>query len=556
MGLLIEGRAHNRFNIQESILNYLKTLPDYETWKDMFESSVGKTVVDLMSGISELLMFKMDGRLKEQYLFTALNQTSMYLIADMLGYNVNRKAPATGTVDLIFSSPTPEKILLSAGTVLDGTPPITILDTVEIPIGTTKYSLTGNKINAIEGYKEYVLLTSTPTNSYYFNGLQLKTIGIEGLDFERVIIPSTSFNIASATNDSIRDSILSLSNYLVDSNGTLIEVQKNIAWVDKFLSLEQGSVIARTYYNGGIYILFGNETQGRKLSINDHILIQYLTTSGRETFIARNTDLGKIVLPTINGSSVIATVKVIDSIYGGSDEDSIEKLRYTLAGWHSTQDRAVTLNDWKYILLSYPGAVDAVARKVGEQNIDALFEDLITKVNNEELITSQELMDLQEAVDRSCCTVEVCVLTQNMVDETHTEWKEPDVYWTANEDSLLSYVENYKMITTKAVIFNPVYRHLEVSFSLTVERNHPAISNLHSVIYALVNESIYTMGKSFYLTEIIKKVYDAIGEIKRIEVPLLTLDGLEKDPYSVINLDFGNYIRTKKEDIIVTIKYS
>jgi len=556
MGLLIEGRAHNRFNIQESILNYLKTLPDYETWKDMFESSVGKTVVDLMSGISELLMFKMDGRLKEQYLFTALNQTSMYLIADMLGYNVNRKAPATGTVDLIFSSPTPEKILLSAGTVLDGTPPITILDTVEIPIGTTKYSLTGNKINAIEGYKEYILLTSTPTNSYYFNGLQLKTIGIEGLDFERVIIPSTSFNIASATNDSIRDSILSLSNYLVDSNGTLIEVQENIAWVDKFLSLEQGSVIARTYYNGGIYILFGNETQGRKLSINDHILIQYLTTSGRETFIARNTDLGKIVLPTINGSSVIATVKVIDSIYGGSDEDSIEKLRYTLAGWHSTQDRAVTLNDWKYILLSYPGAVDAVARKVGEQNIDALFEDLITKVNNEELITSQELMDLQEAVDRSCCTVEVCVLTQNMVDETHTEWKEPDVYWTANEDSLLSYVENYKMITTKAVIFNPVYRHLEVSFSLTVERNHPAISNLHSVIYALVNESIYTMGKSFYLTEIIKKVYDAIGEIKRIEVPLLTLDGLEKDPYSVINLDFGNYIRTKKEDIIVTIKYS
>lgn len=556
MGLLIEGRAHNRFNIQESILNYLKTLPDYETWKDMFESSVGKTVVDLMSGISELLMFKMDGRLKEQYLFTALNQTSMYLIADMLGYNVNRKAPATGTVDLIFSSPTPEKILLSAGTVLDGTPPITILDTVEIPIGTTQYSSTGNKINAIEGYKEYVMLTSTPTNSYYFNGLQLKTIGIEGLDFERVIIPSTSFNIASATNDSIRDSILSLSNYLVDSNGTLIEVQENIAWVDKFLSLEQGSVIARTYYNGGIYILFGNETQGRKLSINDHILIQYLTTSGRETFIARNTDLGKIVLPTINGSSVIATVKVIDSIYGGSDEDSIEKLRYTLAGWHSTQDRAVTLNDWKYILLSYPGAVDAVARKVGEQNIDKLFEDLIRKANQEELITSQELIDLQEAVDKSCCTVEVCVLTQNMVDETHTEWREPDVYWTANGESLLSYVENYKMITTKAIIFNPVYHHLEVSFSLTVERNHPAISNLHSVIYTLVNESIYTMGKSFYLTEIIKKVYDAIGEIKRIEVPLLTLNGLEKDPYSVINLDFGNYIRTKKEDIIVTIKYS
>ena len=36
MSLLIEGRAHNRFNIQDRITSYLKTLPDYEIWKTLF----------------------------------------------------------------------------------------------------------------------------------------------------------------------------------------------------------------------------------------------------------------------------------------------------------------------------------------------------------------------------------------------------------------------------------------------------------------------------------------------------------------------------------------
>lgn len=556
MGLLIEGRAQNRFNIQDSVTNYLKTLPDYEIWKDMFESSVGKTVIDLMSGISELLMFKMDGRLKEQYLFTALNKTSIYLIADMLGYNVNRKAPAVGTIDLIFQFPTIETIHISAGTVLDGTVPVTVLETIEVPIGTTQYSLSGNKIQVIEGFKEYILLTSTPEKSYYFNGSQLTTIGIDGIDFERIIVPSTTFNIASATTDEIKSSILSLANYIVDSNGNLISIEENIPWVDKFLALTVGSVIARTYYNGGIYLLFGDADNGRKLSINDHILIQYLNTSGKDTFITRNTDLGKIVIPTISGKSVIATVKVIDSIYGGSDEDGLEKLRYMLAGWHSTQDRAVTLNDWKYILLSYPGAVDAVVRKVEEENIGDMFEALVVKANNDVLITANEIIALQDAVDRSCCTIEICVLTQNMVDETREEWAEPDTYWEANGSSLLSYIENYKMITTKALVYNPVYKHIEISFSLTVNRSHPSISNMHDTIYELLNEYIYVLGKPFYLTEITKKIYDAISEVTRIEVPLLVSDNEELiDPYTPIVLEFGEYLRTTKEDVIVTINY-
>jgi len=555
VSLLIDGRAQNRFNIQNSVVEYLKTLPDYEIWKDMFESSVGKTVIDLISGISELLMFKMDGRLKEQYLFTALNKTSIYLIADMLGYNVNRKAPAVGTIDLIFQSATIETILLSAGTVLEGSVSVTTLETVEIPVGTTTFSLSGNKIQVIEGHKEYLLLTSTPNNNYYYNGSQLATIGIEGIDFERIIIPSVSFNIASAITDGIKSSVLSLDNYLVDSNGNLLIVENNIPWVDKFLSLDEDSVVVRTYYNGGIYLLFGDATKGKKLSINDHILVQYLSTTGKDTFITRNTDLGKIVIPTISGKSVIANVKVIDSIYGGSDEDSIEKLRYMLAGWHSTQDRAVTLNDWKYILLSYPGAVDAIVRKVEENNIDSIFETLINKATDETLITANELITLQEAVDRSCCTVEICVLTQNMIDETREEWANPEEYWDANGDSLLSYVDNYKMITTRAIVFNPIYKHLEISFSLTVNRSHPSISNLHDIIYGLLNDYIYKLGKSFYLTEITKKIYDTISEVNRAEVPLMVLDGEEVDPYTPIVLGFGEYLRTIKEDLIVTINY-
>jgi len=586
MGLILDGRNYTRFQIQQAIQNYLVTLPDYARWKDMFQSSVGLTMIDLMTGISELLMFKMDNRLREQYLFTAQNKTSVYLIADMLGYGVNRKNPAMGTINIVFDSVLPVPVTITTQQVFGYNPSVMTLisnpEGITIPAGIKNYLTDASSptpIPVIQGNLSYALLTNTPNTSYTFNGVNIPTISFQGDDFERLIISDNgTFTISDVTDTLTQNQIISFTICSADSNNALTPVtgSKNIQWINEFQSVDSNTVIVRTYYNGGVYIVFGDGTNGYKLNLTDLILVAYVVTEGRGIYIPASTSLGTQVFPVkvmdqygnLTSASLTGTVVVNTAIYGGSDEDPVAEIKQSLAGWYAAQNRAVTLNDWRYILLAFAGITDAYARKYFEGNMDTAFENYIiaaTKSSTNSIsLTAGQLQTLyQEAVD-SCCTVEVCCLTQNIITEGRPEWSDPTTYWINNNTSLISYLTNYKMISTNVIVTPPKWKHLQINFSITLSNLYPNISSISSTIYSLVVSYIYTLNQTFYPTELIKNIYNSITEVNRIDITSISLASTidskgnlifvpQTQVYKEIILDWGQYLRTSVDSIITTI---
>lgn len=76
--------------IKEEIENYIKSLPDYNTWKDFFACGVGQTIIELLAGWGTYLATKIVVTRREVFLAPALLRSSVLAIAETLGYSATR----------------------------------------------------------------------------------------------------------------------------------------------------------------------------------------------------------------------------------------------------------------------------------------------------------------------------------------------------------------------------------------------------------------------------------------------------------------------------------
>jgi len=510
MALLIDSRVHNRVLLEQHVVAYLATLPDSERWKDMFQSSVGKVIIDILCGISELNFYKGDVRQREIYLYTGASEESIYLLADILGYNVNRKAAAEGKVTVSFSSPTPSQIIIPDGyAIYSGDTPLVVVGNFTIPAGSTSY-----EINVAQGEFNYLLFTSTPGETYYYGGEAVSAESLIGATFERLVVEE-GFEVENAAVYSSRISIFSCT---ADSQNNLT-VLSTIPWYRNVWSLDSSSVLLKTYYEGGVVILFGDDSFGKKITSSDLILVKYLKTLGAEATITINTDLDDIVLDTIGGS-VVATVKVSETVSGGSDEDDIEKVRTVVAGYFSAQDRAVTLNDWYYVLLSYQGIHEVQVRK------------------NSTL----------------CCTVDIVLVTETMTSEGHYDWTNPNLYWTAaKEATLLDYLEGYKMISTNVLVDDPVPKDFQINIQVTLSSESVDTDDLRTDIRTAVKAYCYELGLTFYPEKIITDATNLNQYVTKVIITQIKIDAVtQSDPYASIALSWAQYFRVMDANIAIS----
>lgn len=510
MSLLIDSRTHTRSAVQSSIESYLSTLPDWGRWKDMFESSVGKVIVDLLAGITELHLFKVDTRLQENYLYTAMTEESVYLLADLLGYKVNRKSAAEGKVTLSFDRSLISPATLQDGYLIyDGTPPLSLVGNYTIDVGESS-----KEMDVAQGEYMYKLFTATPNQDYYFNDESVSTSVMIGNAFERLLLDE-GFEIENASTNTNRISIYTCT---TDPDGNLTAGDA-IPWYDSLGDLDGNSCFVRTYYQGGISILFGDNSFGKRIYSSDLILIKYMVTQGSNVTLPVGQSLDEVIVDTMAGATTGSLV-VSDTITGGSDEDDIEKVRMVTTGYFSTQERAVTLTDWEYTALSYQGVESVQIRKN----------------------------------DDYCCTVELCAVTQTMGIETHYDWSNPAEYWSSvREAAYLEYLDDYKMITTQVLIIDPSPVDLEISLSVILNNSSVDTDVLNSSIESKVLDSCYKLGKPFYPTQLIKNISDLNTYISRVEINNILLDGtIQSNVYSSIDLEWGTYFRSNLDNISIS----
>ena len=115
--------------------------------------------------------------------------------------------------------------------------------------------------------------------------------------------------------------------------------------------------------DGYTEVYFGDGSIGKELNDGDIITVQYTIVdlthaNGANTFS---------LLDNINGFSD-STVVTTSIAQGGAEKESVESIKFKATKFYSSQNRLVTLNDYKAKVSEYYPNADAVAVWGGEDN--------------------------------------------------------------------------------------------------------------------------------------------------------------------------------------------
>lgn len=110
-------------------------------------------------------------------------------------------------------------------------------------------------------------------------------------------------------------------------------------------------------------LIFGNDVLGKKLDDGNIVSIEYSTCNGDATNGANNFTL----TGSIDGVTS-TTIKLISRSSGGGNQESIESVKFNAPKSYSAQDRAITANDYRSIILTNFSDIQSVSVWGGEEN--------------------------------------------------------------------------------------------------------------------------------------------------------------------------------------------
>jgi len=324
-------------NISANLKEYLKgqtTLKDYD-----FEGSNLSMLLDLLAYSSHQSAFNANMVASEMFLDTAQIRKNVVSRAKEIGYVPTSASASTAVIDLQVNSPsiggsTPTSLTLSRGhkftTSFDGiTYPFVVLDTQTIGPSNGIFKFSNLEIH--QG--------SMNTDLYKYNSQiqnQRFPMTESGVDTTSVSITVTSGEKTTAWTQS-KD----LSS--VNSKSTVWYAQEND--------------------EGFFEVYFGDGNVSAEPLDGDTITISYLVTNDSHANGAKTFSMSD----NISGNSDVTITVGIPST-GGKGKESIESIKFAASKFYTSQNRLVTVDDYKAKLQTlYPGA-DSIAVWGGEDN--------------------------------------------------------------------------------------------------------------------------------------------------------------------------------------------
>lgn len=307
--------------IKRSVLNRLTTSNPELT--DHSESNPLIILIDIFSGIAEVLHIYIDNLGRENFIGTARKLSSLLKLAKLLDYRVKTRIPAY--VDLVITLtnnsdiPTPYlggNIYLPKNSIIKSTPggiPYVTQEDVIIRPGYTRVMVVARQYEDVIG-ADFGLTDGTPLfhlqlpDDYAHNSLKLN---IDGIGYKEY--PTFAY---------------------IDRNtrGFIVDI------------LEDGKA----------YAIFGDGTNGVIPGANLQIIGDYKVTLGVEGNLAPHS-IDTFGLPPTLPINYKITITNPDYAYSGSDFEAIEEIRDLAPRHLATLHRAVTYKDYIDIALLAPG---------------------------------------------------------------------------------------------------------------------------------------------------------------------------------------------------------
>jgi hypothetical protein len=459
-------------SIKSNIKEFLKGQDQFTDYD--FEGSSLSILLDILAYNTHYNALYTNLAVNESFLDSASKRNSVVSLAKAIGYVPDSARGAVATITMVVSNTT------STPTILN------------LP----KYSQFSTTVDG-ENYifytmEDYSAVLNTTNNTYTFSELQIK----EGfpLTFKYEVIPGQRFILPNPDID------LSTLNVRVQNNASSSIFE---TWNRNEDILELDST-SKVYFlkeiEGEFYELeFGNDVVGKALQTGNVVNIEYLNCNkdlpnGAKSFTFQGGNL--------LGGTVSTPITLI-AAEGGTDKEGIDTVRYNAPRAYATQNRGVTVNDYKSIILSQYTEAESVSVWGGEDNIPPVYGKVFVAIKPK---TTDTLSQVQKDFVKNTIlkSKNVVSITPEIVDPSYidvevntTVYYNPKATNKGTNDIRNAVIETIKDFSESYLdSFDGVLRYSKFS-SLIDETDTSVVSNITTIKLHRIVEPKYNVSAQY-----------------------------------------------------------
>lgn len=343
--------------IKINLKDYLKGQDQFQDYD--FEGSSLSILLDILAYNTHYNALYTNLAVNESFIDSASKRSSVVSIAKELGYVPGSAACSQATIDFVISGYTdPDQIF----ELPKYTPFSTTVNNVQYNFYTTE-SYTAYKSGTTFTFSDIVIKEGTPLNFKYTvqNG-------------QKYVIPNANVDLATLK--------VSVFDNASTANYTAYTRAENLLELDNTSTVFFVKEIEGQFYE----VEFGNDVVGKAVQNGNVVVLEYLTCNTTAPNSAKSFNYQGA---SINGT-VLTTTKIAAA--SGALPEDIDSIRWNAPRAYTTQNRCVTLEDFKSVIYQYYPNTQTVNVWGGESNVPKSYGDVFISVKpkNKDFLTQEE----------------------------------------------------------------------------------------------------------------------------------------------------------------------
>ena len=428
--------------IKGNLQAYLSSQSEFEDYD--FESSGMQTIIQLLAYNTYQNAIYTNFASNESFLDSALIRNNVVSHAKMLGFTPTSARGAKASISVTVNPPgSPDSVVVPANTTFTSTVDGIIYKFQSINSTTFERSDSGTYNNTMvirEGdpVQESYTVSSTSPVSYLLNNENADTTSL------KVTVQQSVSNTAIQV-------------YTKADDISAVKADSRVYFLQE--SIE-----------GAYEVLFGDDVLSKKLSDGNIVKLNYNVCNGPTLNGARIFN-GPATLAGNSSYSVVTTSRAS----GGANPQGVDSIKFNAPRNYSAQNRAVTANDYKSILLNNAPDLQTISVWGGEKNTPPVYGKVY--------ISAKPFGDTTLSASRKAALVQ-------LLDDRNTVTIEP-VFVDA---------EYLYVVPSIEVRYNP---------AVTSKNGNTLLNQIDGVMSTFNTNDLGVYNSNFYLSEFLKKV-DAI----------------------------------------------
>jgi len=487
-------------NIKGSLKRFLSNQNEFKDYD--FEGSSLAILLDLLAYNTHYLAYNANFVANEMFLDTAQLRSSVASLAKLVGYTPNSARAPIADLKLVINDGTGSSITIPAGTkftsAVDGLT-YTFVSVADKTVQPVDGVYTAQSLNVYEG--TYV------TYNYTYNAQDID---------QRFLIPSDR-----ADSTTIKVVVQNSSADVTQNTYTRATSITELDGTSKVFFLQEAE-------DGQYEIYFGDGVIGKSLDDGNVINISYVVTNKTEA----NGATAFTLAGSISGFTDI-TVTVNSSAQGGAEPESLQSIKQNASSFYSSQDRAVTIEDYKSKVKQLYANTQAVSAWGGENAETPFYGRVYISIlptsgsNLTESTKARIITDLKKYSVASVTPVIIDPEITNVLLTSTVKFDEKATTKTADtlKSNVITTLTNYNTNTLQT--FDTIFRHSKLT-GLIDDTDESILSNITTV--RLRKSFIPTIGSSTkYTINFANALYNPHSGHASVEGGILSSTGFKID---------------------------